>query len=270
MSWFEDEMKKREKKKLRRNGLKWFLAGILIAVLLIIALAFIPFSEEGGIKVVRIEGTIVSGNSYGGGYIGSEYIGSRIREAADNPLVDGIVLRVNSPGGSPAGAQEIIQDIEYAKTKKPVVVSMGDIATSAAYHISAHSDLIYANPDTMTGSVGTIWTFYDISGSLEKEGVNVSVVKSGEQKDIGSEYRSMTTEERDYVQDIVDESFELFIEDVMKQRNITRSDIEEAQIVRGAKAIELGLVDRTGNLYAAMEGARELSRGRGSIKADLS
>jgi protease-4 len=72
----------------------------------------------------------------------------------------------------------------------------------------------------------------------------------------------MTTEERDYVQEIVDDSFELFISDVMEQRNISRADIEEAQIVRGARAIELGLVDRTGNLYAAMEGARELSRSR--------
>ena len=90
-----------------------------------------------------------------GDSIGSEVVGNNLREAADDPMVEAIVLRVNSPGGSPAAAQEIIGDLEYAKTKKPVVVSMGDMATSAAYYVSAHADRIYADPDTFTAGVAS-------------------------------------------------------------------------------------------------------------------
>ncbi|WOF16494.1 signal peptide peptidase SppA [Methanoplanus sp. FWC-SCC4] len=253
MSWLNGEIGRIEKKKLRRNGVKWFLLGFLFTVVLLIAISFMPYSNTQGVEVIRVDGTIVTGNFYTGEYTGSEWVGSQLRKAADDPLVDGIVLRVNSPGGSPAAAQEIIEDIEYAKKKKPVVVSMGDVATSAAYHISSHADRIFANPDTMTGSIGTIWTFYDVSKSLDKEGVSVSVVKSGEQKDLGSTFRALTDEEREYVQKIVDESFERFISDVIEQRGIDRKKIEEAQLIRGEDALKLGLVDEMGNLYSAIE-----------------
>jgi len=81
--------------------------------------------------------------------------GGMIRDAADDPMVYSIVLRMNSPGGTPAGAQEIVADVLYAKERKPVVVSMGDSATSSAYYISAYADRISASPDTLTGGIGT-------------------------------------------------------------------------------------------------------------------
>ncbi|MBN2735156.1 MAG: signal peptide peptidase SppA [Methanomicrobiaceae archaeon] len=253
MSWLDREIGKAEKAKLRKNGIKWFVAGIFLAMALFAVFSLFPYAQDGGVKVIRVEGTLTTGNIYSGGYAGSDYIGAQIRSAADDPLTDGIVLRVNSPGGSPSASQEIIRDIEYAKAKKPVVVSMGDMATSAAYHISSHSDWIFANPDTMTGSVGTIWTFYDTSESLDREGVSVSVVKSGELKDLGATFRGLSDEELEYVQKMVDDSFELFISDVISQRNINRSDIEEAQLIRGQDALNLGLVDEMGNLFDAIE-----------------
>ena len=100
-------------------------------------------------------------------------------------MVEAIVLRVNSPGGTPAAAQEIIGDLEYAKTKKPVVVSMGDMGTSAAYYVSAHADRIYANPDTFTAGVGVIWKFSDISRWMEKEGYNLTYSQVRQQKGYG-------------------------------------------------------------------------------------
>ena len=269
MSWLDREIGKVEKGRLRKNGVKWFLAGIIVTIVLVVILSLFPYAQDGGVKVIRIEGTLTTGNVYGGGYAGSDYIGGEIRAAADDPLTDGIVLRINSPGGSPSASQEIIRDIEYAKEKnKPVVVSMGDMATSAAYHVSSHSNRIFADPDTMTGSVGTIWTFYDNSESLDREGVAVSVVKSGDLKDLGSSFRGLSDDELDYVQKMVDDSFELFITDVLSQRNINRSDIEEAQLIRGQDALKLGLVDEMGNMFDAIEYVKNYDKIKAAAKTD--
>jgi protease-4 len=261
MSWLEKKIEYNKKKRSLKSGVMWLAAGILIAfIIMVVAMIIVPYSEDKGVSVIRIEGTIETGDFYTGGYAGSEYVGSRIRQAADDPLVEAIVLRVDSPGGSPAGAQEIIEDIRYAKTKKPVFVSMGDMATSAAYYISAYADKIYASPDTLTGSIGTIWTFTDASRSLQIEGVNVSIVKSGDMKDLTSQYRGLTDEEQEYVQSMVDESFERFLDDVLSQRNISREDVEEAQLYRGEDAYDLGLIDEFGNLFETIEAVKNYER----------
>jgi protease-4 len=178
-------------------------------------------------------------------------------------MVEAIVLRVNSPGGTPAAAQEIIRDLDYAKSKKPVVVSMGDMATSAAYQVSVHADRIYANPDTFTAGVGVIWRFSDISRWMEREGYNVSVIKSGEKKDMGSMSRPISMEEQDYARKIVNDSFEELMADVLSQRMIARSDIEDARVIRGADALKINIVDELGNLNDAIEGAKKIAKNRG-------
>lgn len=237
------------------------IAGLVIGVIAIAAVVYFMsgYSREMGIAVIRIDGVIVTGDYYGDGYTGSEYAGRLIRDAADDPIVDAIVIRMNSPGGTPAAAQEIVADVKYARAKKPVVISMGDIATSSAYYISAYGDRIYADPDTLTGGIGTAWTFFDISGWMEQENLSVLVVKSGSMKDMGSEYRPLTDAERNYAGELVNASFERFIADVMSERAIERSSVEDARVVRGEEAISLGLVDELGNLFDAIDGARELS-----------
>jgi protease-4 len=209
-----------------------------------------------------MEGTMVTGEANDADTIGSEVVGRELREDADDPMVEAIVLRVNSPGGSPAAAQEIIGDLEYAKTKKPVVVSIGDIGTSAAYYVSAHADRIYADPDTFTAGVGVIWKFSDISRWMEKEGYNLTVVKSGSKKDMGSTARPINDDEQAYAQQIVSESFENFISDVTTQRAIIRSDIEDGRVIRGADAVKINVVDELGNLNDAIDGAKELAKSR--------
>lgn len=232
------------------------LAGILIVVY------DLKNMDTRGVTVIRMEGEMATGNIDDGTTVGSEAVGNQLRDAADDPLVEAIVLRVNSPGGTPAAAQEIIGDLEYAKSKKPVVVSMGDMATSAAYYVSAHADRIYANPDTITGSVGVIWKFSDISSWMRNEGYNVSVVKSGSKKDMGSTSRPMTGDEETYAQNLVDESFEAFITDVTTERAIARSDVEDGRVIRGADALKLNIVDELGNLNDAIEGAKKLAASR--------
>jgi protease-4 len=247
------------------TGFKWFLI-IILGLFLVcgITLAYYFLSDSGthGVSVVRMEGTLVTGEAYDEEYIGSEVVGRELRDAADDPLVEAIVLRVNSPGGTPAAAQEIIGDLEYAKTRKPVVVSMGDMGTSAAYYVSAHADRIYANPDTFTAGIGVIWKFSDMSRWMEKEGYNVSVVKSGSKKDMGSTSRPLTTDEEEYAQKVVSESFETFVEDITSQRVIARSDIEDGRVIRGADAVKINVIDELGNLNDAIDGAKRLAESR--------
>lgn len=251
-----------ERAQRRRRLERKLLYGCVAALILIAALAavyfFAPETME-DVAVVRVEGEILTGDFSNGAYVGSEYVGRTIREAADNPLITAIVLRIDSPGGSPAAAQEIVRDLEYARERKPVVASMGDLAASAAYLIAAHTDRIYLSPDTMTGSIGVIWLFTDESRWMKNEGKEVEVVKSGEQKDMTSPYRPLTDAERAYAQEIVDASFEDFINDVIAQRPVERSEIANARLIRGEEAIAIGLADEVGNLFDAIRGARALA-----------
>lgn len=248
----------------------WMWLTILIIALLVlfgffIAVVILTSPDNLGVSVIRMEGTLVTGEASGEGFAASEQVGRELRKAADDPMVEAIVLRVNSPGGTPAAAQEIIGDLEYAKSKKPVVVSMGDMATSAAYYVSAHADRIYANPDTFTAGIGVIWTFPDISGWMKKEGYSVDIVKSGELKDMGTTSRSITDQERSYAQKIVNASFEEFITDVLEQRQIARSDIEDGRVYRGADAVRVNIIDEIGNLNDAIDGAKGMAGGYGFL-----
>ncbi len=247
-------------------GRKWFLLvifGLIVFIGLVIAASYFSHADQMGVSVVRMEGTIVSGNVDDGTSIGSEVVGKGLRNAADDPMIEAIVLRVNSPGGTPAGAEEIIRDLEYAKTKKPVVVSMGDMGTSAAYYVSSHADRIYANPDTFTAAIGVIWEFSDTSGWMKEQGYNVTIVKSGAKKDMGNPTRHLSADEQAYAQQIVNNSFESFIDDVTTQRVIARSDIEDGRVIRGADALRMNIVDQLGNLNDAIDGAKALAQKRG-------
>jgi protease-4 len=245
-----------------KNWFLFILFGLILLTGIIIGAYYLSHHDTMGVSVIRMEGTMVTGLDSGADTIGSEVVGGELRDAADDPMIEAIVLRVNSTGGTPAAAQEIIQDLDYARSKKPVVVSMGDMATSAAYYVSVHADRIYANPDTFTAGVGVIWTFSDISRFNEKEGFNVSTIKSGSKKDMGSTSRPITDEEQAYAQKIVNDSFENFIGDVISLRPIARSEIDDGRVIRGADAIRLNIVDEIGNLNDAINGAKKIADSR--------
>lgn len=271
MGWLEAEVARIQSgrhRKLKKRRI--ILIGAIFVIAAILAgIFFLSYAEDRRTVVIRVEGEMSTGDFGGGGFVGSEYVGRQLRNAADDPLVEAIVLRVNSGGGTPTSAQEIIRDIEYARARKPVVVSMGDLAASAAYQISAHADLIYANPDTITGSIGSIWTIYDNSENMEKEGFAVEVIKSGEKKDMTSPYRPLSADELDYAQLIVDASSERFIADVIAERGVDRDLIADARIFRGEEAQAIGLVDEMGNLFDAIEAAKGLACEARSSCADL-
>ncbi|MEA1895390.1 MAG: signal peptide peptidase SppA [Euryarchaeota archaeon] len=253
------------------RGFFTYLAIVLSLILIIgVSLAVIfggvdlhgVYTDKDQVAVIYVQGMMITGGIPDGfGVSTSESVCKYLRLAADDDNVEAIVLRVNSPGGSLAAAQEIKREIEKAKEKKPVVISMGDVAASAAYHISASSDLIVANPGTITGSIGVIWVFENKSGYYDEEGIEHWVAKSGEFKDMGADWRNLTVDEQAYADEVVMEVFSTFVDDVAVGRNLTREDVlnlSDGRIYTGATAVDLGLVDETGNMYDAIDIAAEL------------
>ena len=238
------------------------IIGVILA--LILGGSDLPglYSTGDQIAVIYVQGVMITGGLPDGfGFATSESICKNIRLATDDNSVKAIVLRVNSPGGSPAAAQEIAHEIKKAKSEKPVVVSMGDVAASAAYYISAPTDWIIANPDTITGSIGVIWIFENKSGYYDEEGIDHWVAKSGEFKDMGGDWRNLTEKEKIYAEEVVMDAFSRFVDEVAAGRNMSREQVlnlSDGRVYTGAGAMELGLVDGIGNMYDAIDIAAEL------------
>jgi len=186
--------------------------------------------------------------------------------------VKAIVLRIDSPGGSPAAAQEIVDEIKKAQVHGVlVVISMGDTAASAAYYISAPANYIIANPSTVTGSIGVIWVFQNMSASYKANGTDYQIIKSGEMKDMGSPWRGLTDAETEYANTVVMEVYDEFVSDVSKGRNISTSDVKalaDGRIYTGTRAKQLRLVDGLGDLYDAIDKAAELGGIKGEPKVE--
>ncbi|MCK5660727.1 MAG: signal peptide peptidase SppA, partial [Methanosarcinales archaeon] len=274
----EPDKDEKTKSKSGKSGWKIaFFALITIAALVIIAAGSVyvltsdfdlkdPFSLTTGdeIDVIYIQGVMITGNMGDGfGISASETVGKYLREANDDPDVAAIVLRVNSPGGSPAAAQEIVSEINKLKeNNKTIVVSMADLAASAAYYISAPTDRIIANDDTITGSIGVIWSFENKSAYNEEEGFEYWVAKSGDFKDMGASWRGLTDEEKNYSQDVVMDAYGRFVNEVADGRNMPVDEVinlSDGRVYTGARAKELGLVDEIGNLYDAIDVAADMA-----------
>ncbi|KGK99075.1 peptidase [Methanococcoides methylutens] len=251
---------------------KWQYLALFAALLLVIggsfAVIYLSFGGEiytsdDRVAVIYVQGTMLTGNLPSGfGYATSEDVCNSLREAAADDSVKAIVLRVNSGGGSPASAEEIVTEIEKVQARGiPVVVSMGDTAASAAYYISAPADLILANPSTVTGSIGVIGVYTNRSEYYDNEGIDFYVSKSGEFKDMGGDWRGLTSEEKEYADTVVLKVYDLFITSVAEHRNMTKSevkDIADGRVYIATDAKEIGLIDDFGNLYDAIDAAAEL------------
>jgi protease-4 len=236
-----------------------FLGVVMAGFFLSIFAEMIPMAGD-KVAVIYVQGALITGQiPEGYGYTSSESISEKLRTAEENPMIKAIVLRVNSPGGTPAAAQEIVSEIK--KLTKPVIVSMGDIATSGAYYISAPAKKIFADPDTMTGSIGVIWVFTNKTESYENEGINYTVIKSGKYKDMGADWRGPTEEEQQYANEVVNDLFDRFVAEVAADRNMSIEKVKnlsDGRVYVGIRAKELGLVDSIGNLYDAIDDAGKI------------
>jgi protease-4 len=229
---------------------------------------------EDKIGVVRIEGVIVAGKSkpefFSSGFVGSESVIEKLKNLRENPSVKAIVLRVNSPGGSAAGSQEIYQEIKNCRKEgKKIVVSMSDICTSGCYYISSSADVIVANPGTLTGSIGVILQVENLKELFEKIGIGFEVIKSGEYKDIGSPWRKISKKERELLQNLIDNIYRQFVKDVASGRNLNIKEVEkiaDGRVFTGEQALKYKLVDKIGNFPYAIKVAANLAKITGKPK----
>jgi protease-4 len=172
-----------------------------------------------------------------------------------------VVLRIDSPGGAVAPSQELYDAVwRLREAKKPVFASLGNVAASGGYYVASAADKIYADPGTITGSIGAIMSVRQISELAQKVGVSEQVVKSGPFKDAGNPLRPLSPEERALFQEMVDDVLSQFVMAVAKGRNMSETDVRplaDGRIYSGAAAHRVGLVDRLGGLTAAIEAAWE-------------
>ncbi|MBM7557270.1 signal peptide peptidase SppA [Halanaerobacter jeridensis] len=224
------------------------------------------------IAVINVTGPIMAGSS-GGVFGGNEMASSRdimkqIQKAKDDKSIKALLLRVNTPGGSSAASDSIYRELDKFKqaTEKAIVVSMGDVAASGGYYISANADEIFASPSTITGSIGVIMKFTNMQDLYDKIGVDSVTIKSGPHKDIGSPNREMTTEEKKMLQDMVDNVYQQFVTAVAEGRDMPKKEVMEladGRIYNGAKAKKLGLVDKLGTFYDAVDRTAKLANIKG-------
>ncbi|WP_207640976.1 signal peptide peptidase SppA [Desulfofalx alkaliphila] len=224
-------------------------------------------SGEEAVGVIDITGTIVSGGSGGSGFgqlqSGSQTIINQLQEAADDPSIKAVVLRVNSPGGTAVGSMEIGNQIKRLRqTGKPVVAYMAEVAASGGYWICCEADHIVANPSTMTGSIGVIMETVDLQGLYEKLGIDRNTFKSGPHKDMGSDARHLTDKEREIFQSMVDDIYQQFLDVVVEGRKMEAEQVQEladGRLFTGRQAAELGLVDQLGDMQDAIDAAAQMA-----------
>ena len=226
-------------------------------------------SNTNKIAVIELDGVIASSseNNFFAKEANAANMLRSLKLAKEDSEIQGIILKINSPGGTVAMSQNIYNQIMNIRENKPVIAVMDDVAASGGYYIASAADRIIAQDGTLTGSIGVIFSFMDYHNLLtNKLNVDQVVIKSGKFKDIGSSTRAMLPEEKELMQNIVDDSYQQFLNAIRKgriQRNscyeVPKEDLTEENLIRyadgrvftGIQAKQLGFVDETGDIDTA-------------------
>lgn len=215
-----------------------------------------PKVKSDKIALIYANGQIIDGNG-DDLTIGSITLSKAIREARENKSVKAIVMRVNSPGGSALASEVIRREVELAKAEKPFIISMGSYAASGGYWISTEGDRIFADPTTLTGSIGVFGTFPNAKKFLnETVGLTFDVVKTNENADFGSITEPLTDYQKKMLQKYVGNTYNDFTSLVARTRGLRQSYVDsigQGRVWAGTDALELGLVDELGGLDKAIE-----------------
>ncbi len=231
---------------------KWVLL-LIIAFMVGALISRIPVGDR--VAIVNVRGVIVNPIP----------VVKRIERLRKDRSVKALVIRVDSPGGSVGASQEIYRAIERFRAEgKPVVVSMGNVAASGGYYVSAPADYIFANPGTITGSIGVIIQHIAYKELMEKIGVKATAIKTGKFKDTLNPFRELTPEEKRYLEETIEEAYEQFLKAILKYRGNKISEeklreVADGRVLTGERAKELGLVDDLGGLEDAVQKAKELA-----------
>ncbi|SKC98692.1 protease-4 [Chitinophaga ginsengisegetis] len=221
-------------------------------------------SGEGRIALIYAEGDIIGGESDRDKTIASEDYIREIRKAREDKNIKAIVFRVNSGGGSALASEVIWRELSLAKKVKPIVVSMGDYAASGGYYISCMADSIFAEPNTLTGSIGVFGVMFNMQDFFKnKVGVTFDGVKTAPYADLGSMGRPLTEAEKRFIQNGVDSTYASFKSRVVAGRKLNPAivdSIAQGHVWSGLQAKELGLVDRIGGINEALACAAKLAK----------
>ncbi len=229
----------------------------LIIIGIIVIISIIKFSVQknefnishsGDIGILSLEGVLIK----------SDKFISQLKKYGKSNSIKGIIIKINSPGGSSATSQEIYEMIKWVKNKykKPIFVAMESVAASGGYYVAIAADSIFALPSTLTGSIGVIMDFPQWEKALNKIGVEMNVIKSGKLKDSGSPYRDFTENDKKYFQSLVDDVYEQFIQDVSESRNISLEKVRKlanGQVFTGRQAYNHKLIDKIGTTQNAID-----------------
>jgi len=249
------------------------VAGVVVFVgLLFIGCVFIvkallsdgerQFVEKPGIGLVEVKGMILD----------SRETVRQLRHFLKKDDIKAVVLRVDSPGGVVAPSQEIYEEVKKFAAKKKIVVSMGSLAASGGYYISAPASMIYANPGTITASIGVIIKLSNIEQLMDKIGIKSTVIKTGKFKDSGSPLRELTAEDRAMFQSVIDSTHNQFIKAVASGRKLPEDEVRriaDGRVLSGEQALALKLVDRLGTFQDAIDEAGKLAGIKGEPEVIL-
>ena len=201
-------------------------------------------NDTNSVAVIEVKGPIYD----------SKDIVRELYRQAENDKIKGIVLRVDSPGGAVGPSQEIYSAVQSLKAKKPIVASMGAVAASGGLYVSLGASKIYAQPGTLTGSIGVLLQIPNFSKLANTVGVEMLTLKSGKLKDAGNAFRPMTEEERNFLQSTISAAYQEFVNAVTESRGIERAAVlafADGRVLLGSQARDLHLVDEFGDIYDA-------------------
>jgi len=247
--------------------------------------ALVDIDEDSKLNVLNLEDYISSGKGrirstssnkiaviyalgeirYGEGdenYVGQEKIIESLKKVRKDKSIKAIVLRVNSPGGSALASDLIWRELELTKKEKPLVVSMGNLAASGGYYIACNADKIFAEPTTITGSIGVFGMIPNISKLADKIGINSEQVGTNKQSFGYSPFEPMSDNFHDYVKEGIEDIYSTFVQRVAEGRNLTVEQVDsigQGRVWTGTEAIQNGLIDELGSLQNAIEEAAELA-----------
>ena len=235
-------------------GLGFFLILSVMVALLAINSIFGESSEinvSSGVGLVEVKGIILD----------PQETVKQLNDFAKNDKAKAVVLRIDSPGGVVGPSQEIWSAVKKLKKKKNVVVSMGSVAASGGYYIAAPASLIYANPGTITGSIGVLMKFSNLEGLMDKVGMKAFTLKTGRYKDVGSPARKMTDDEKAMLLSVIENTHSQFVKAVAEGRKLPEARVREladGRIFSGEQAMGYKLVDKLGTMQDAIEEAGRL------------
>ncbi|UZP68995.1 signal peptide peptidase SppA [Desulfovibrio mangrovi] len=254
---------------MQQNKLPFYQKHPLLFCLALILAAVALFA--GAMAALRLSGSHATGGIFKEKRVGvchiegfiadSSKVNAWLRELRDDHSIVGVLLRIDTPGGAVAPSQEMYNAVRRLSAEKPVVVSMGSVAASGGYYIAAAADHIVANPSTITGSIGVKMELANMQGLMDKIGISHDALTSGDMKNAGSPFKTMTDEERTYLQGLVGDMYEQFLEAIVNGRHMQIEDVRKAADGRaytGRQAHALGLVDTLGDMETAYDKLMEL------------